>query len=66
MTKTILAGATALAIATGSIVSSAATAEAAVAPYNPTYCILFLPFLCMPPTPTPAKHVHHAKKKATM
>lgn len=56
MTKKILAVATALAIATGSIVSSAATAEAAAMTYNPSYCILFLPFLCFPPAPAPHKH----------
>ena len=48
MTKTILAGAAAFAIATGSVLSSTATASAAPS-YNPTYCVLFLPFWCMPP-----------------
>jgi hypothetical protein len=63
MTKTLLAGLAALAIATGSIVSATATAEAAPS-YNPTYCVLFLPFLCIPPasTPAPHKHHHHMKK----
>ena len=27
--------------------------------YNPTYCILFLPFLCLPPPP--ARHHHHRR-----
>ena len=62
MTKTILAGAAAFAIATGSVVSSTATASAAPS-YNPTYCVLFLPFLCMPPASTPAPHKHHHMKK---
>ena len=62
MTKTILAGAAAFAIATGSIVSSTATASAAPS-YNPTYCVLFLPFLCMPPASTAAPHKHHHMKK---
>jgi hypothetical protein len=65
MTKKILAAVAALAIATGSIVSSAATAEAAAMTYNPSYCVLFLPFLCFPPPPAPHKHKaahkHYAK-----
>lgn len=64
MTKKILAAVAALAIATGSIVSSAATAEAAAMTYNPTYCVLFLPFLCFPPPPAPHKHKAAAKHKA--
>ncbi len=64
MTKKILAAVAALAIATGSIVSSAATAEAAAMAYNPTYCVLFLPFLCIPPPPAPHKHKAAAKHKA--
>ena len=64
MTKKILAAVAALAIATGSIVSSAATSEAAAMTYNPTYCVLFLPFLCFPPPPAPHKHKAAAKHKA--
>jgi hypothetical protein len=68
MTKKILAGVTALAIATASIVGSTATADAhhkAMPAYNPTYCVLFLPFLCMPPAPAPHKAApkHKAKMK---
>ena len=61
MTKKILAGVTALAVAAGTIVSGAGTADAKPAlGYNPTYCVLFLPFLCLPPTATAApKHVVH-------
>ena len=70
MTKKILAGVTALAIATASIVGSTATADAhhkAMPAYNPTYCVLFLPFFCMPQTPAaPAKHKAAPKHKAKM
>ena len=73
MTKKILAGVTALAIATAGIVGSTATADAhhkaAMPAYNPTNCILFLPFLCGPPPPAPAKHksaVKHHKVKTGM
>ena len=67
MTKKILAGVTALAIATAGIVGSTATADAhkaAMPAYNPTECILFLPFLCS--TPTPAPHKAAPKHKAKM
>ena len=63
MTKKILTAVTALAIAAGSMMTGAGTAEARpMLPYNPTYCILFLPFLCLPPQ-APVTHkrvVHHA------
>jgi hypothetical protein len=59
MTKKILAAVTAFAIATTAVVSSAEAKAKPVLPYNPTYCILFLPFLCMPPVATPVKHKVH-------
>jgi hypothetical protein len=62
MTKTLLAGAAALAIAMGSIVSTTATASAGPS-YNPTYCAFFLPFMCMPPASAAAPHKHHHVKK---
>jgi hypothetical protein len=58
MTKKILTALATLAIASGSIVSSSATTEAVAMIYNPTYCILFLPFLCFPPTPH--RHGYHS------
>ncbi len=64
--KKILAAAAAFAIATGSVVTGAGAHEhhAMKAPgYNPTYCILFLPFLCFPPeTPKAQHHSHKAHK----
>ncbi len=63
MHKKILAAVAALAIGTGSVVSTTATAEAhTVLAYNPTYCVLFLPFLCLPSPPVPHKH-HKAAPK---
>jgi hypothetical protein len=61
MIKRIMVAAAAFAIVTGSIVTTTATAEAAMM-YNPTNCLLFLPFLCgpQPPPPHPAHtHNHH-------
>jgi len=69
MTKKILAGVIALGIATASIVGSTATADAhhkAMPAYNPTYCVLFLPFFCIPPAPAPAPHKAAHKHKAKM
>ena len=68
MTKKVLAAVTALAIAAGSTMTGAGTAEAKpMMTYNPTYCILFLPFLCMPPqaavTHKPVVHKVAAKAK---
>jgi hypothetical protein len=68
MTKKILAAITAFAIATGTLVGGAATAAAKpMLPYNPTYCVLFLPSLCVPPAPAKLGAVVHkavAKKPA--
>jgi hypothetical protein len=62
MSKQILAAVAAISIAAASVVSGTGTAEAArMPPYNPTYCVLFLPFLCMPP---PAAHKHLVHKVA--
>jgi hypothetical protein len=64
MTKKIMAAAAAIAITAGSIVSTAATAEAHAVntmSYNPTYCVLFLPFLCLPHPTVAAPHHHHHK-----
>jgi hypothetical protein len=60
MTRKIVVAAAAIAIATGSIVSTAEAHVAKTMSYNPTYCILFLPFLCMPPSSS-TPHQHHHK-----